>query len=867
MPLPIVQEIDDAMNELVQWKVRIAREATVRSKTEAEAETFVWSQYPITAQLKIHRLVLSPVCYSLIHWLPRLVPHYTSTWSLMFSIIFILIIFQPANRLVPFQQLLSLPFLIATLPILTLNGGASALSTLDAFGSPIISHALEEISDREAVHYLLNSILLWLASGLTTIALRSTGSLLGTVIIGAGAALIVEITTAIIIVWYIDYIPRHLLDKRPRPPFQIPLIRKTCQSMVFSVSYTVSWWLAAFPQLWLSSREDIAARDVNSQGIYNSLPSRHIRLIKIHRGRGSQEIRCEFVTIRPVSMSTNEPYEAVSYVWGDPTPSKRIFIDGKSLWITESAYNVLLRRRSMWRDRLIWIDQVCINQDHFEEKTAQVQMMRDIFGSASVVTAWLGYSADAHLVQSLMSELYYLREGMGWSLEQLNTHYLFKTEFELARWDALANFIRNPWFRRVWIIQEATVAKKLHIIYGNTCMDWTYVSRGLALLWDRPMLACFPHKTSGEPYSQHSRRELVSGTLNADTMMFLRRDIDYNQSMTLSWLLDHSMFFESSDPRDRIFALLGLATDSSKSVIIPDYTNTTRSVYIKTMGYLLYQTAEPLKLLYGAGIGLERKTPDLPSWIPDWSFTSRSPFGDMKDLTNANKSSIRLSKDLTTLYLDGKIFDEVEYLSSVYESRNDRDPIYELVKEWLADVDRFAVHARDPYHTGERRSEALFRTIVGNHLSDGTNDPPTDQQCREDYAALKRYLAIFPLWLRLMKEVAKVTKGEDLDRKVKKSEDLMLGLQSQFNRISYFIGGSSGERRFCVTKEGRMGLVPKGCEIGDLVCIFTGSRVPFLLRQETETKSSSYELVGSCYIHGVMDGKETDQESKEIILV
>ena len=118
-----------------------------------------------------------------------------------------------------------------------------------------------------------------------------------------------------------------------------------------------------------------------------------------------------------------------------------------------------------------------------------------------------------------------------------------------------------------------------------------------------------------------------------------------------------------------------------------------------------------------------------------------------------------------------------------------------------------------------------------------------------------------------MKEVAKVTKGEDLDRKVKKSEDLMLGLQSQFNRISYFIGGSSGERRFCVTKEGRMGLVPKSCEIGDLVCIFTGSRMPFLLRQEMETKSSSYELVGSCYIHGVMDGEEMDQESKEIILV
>src|SRR6266536_1767767 len=101
MPLPIVREIDDAMNELVQWKVRMAREATVRSRTEADAETFVWSQYPIAAQLQIHRLVLSPVCYALAQGLPWLVSHSTSTWGLMFSIISFLIILQPASRQVP----------------------------------------------------------------------------------------------------------------------------------------------------------------------------------------------------------------------------------------------------------------------------------------------------------------------------------------------------------------------------------------------------------------------------------------------------------------------------------------------------------------------------------------------------------------------------------------------------------------------------------------------------------------------------------------------------------------------------------------------------------------------------------------------
>lgn len=60
------------------------------------------------------------------------------------------------------------------------------------------------------------------------------------------------------------------------------------------------------------------------------------------------------------------------------------------------------------------------------------------------------------------------------------------------------------------------------------------------------------------------------------------------------------------------------------------------------------------------------------------------------------------------------------------------------------------------------------------------------------------------------------------------------------------------ERKFCSTKHKRIGLVPHTIKSGDLVAIIIGADVPFVLRP---TNTGRYELVGDCYIHGVMDGE------------
>ncbi|PMD29684.1 hypothetical protein L207DRAFT_444914, partial [Hyaloscypha variabilis F] len=38
----------------------------------------------------------------------------------------------------------------------------------------------------------------------------------------------------------------------------------------------------------------------------------------------------------------------------------------------------------------------------------------------------------------------------------------------------------------------------------------------------------------------------------------------------------------------------------------------------------------------------------------------------------------------------------------------------------------------------------------------------------------------------------------------------------------------------------------------EIVCIFLGGNVPFVLRARNDSK---YQLIGECYVHGVMDGE------------
>lgn len=71
---------------------------------------------------------------------------------------------------------------------------------------------------------------------------------------------------------------------------------------------------------------------------------------------------------------------------------------------------------------------------------------------------------------------------------------------------------------------------------------------------------------------------------------------------------------------------------------------------------------------------------------------------------------------------------------------------------------------------------------------------------------------------------------------------------------------NAGRRRFCSTSHGRFGLMPLSAEVGDILCVFYGGRVPYLIRP---CGNGQYAFVGHCYVHGFMAGEAMEMKDIE----
>ncbi|OCL03258.1 HET-domain-containing protein, partial [Glonium stellatum] len=87
---------------------------------------------------------------------------------------------------------------------------------------------------------------------------------------------------------------------------------------------------------------------------------------------------------------TRPPHKALSYLWGDPSRTIPMLLQGKTANITENLHEALQYVRKNDRKIILWVDALCIDQQNIHERTAQVSQMRDIYTGADEVLAWLG---------------------------------------------------------------------------------------------------------------------------------------------------------------------------------------------------------------------------------------------------------------------------------------------------------------------------------------------------------------------------------------------------------------------------------------------------------------------------------------------
>src|SRR2546423_13838883 len=143
-------------------------------------------------------------------------------------------------------------------------------------------------------------------------------------------------------------------------------------SIRFLLTVCFAVFIAACVERWTTRQRPLREAECFKYSD-NSLSStddhREIRLLKIHRWIPFVGVR---TTLYPTSISSAEPYEAISYTWGSPTKTHTITVNGLPFQTTATTYNALYGCSLWWSSRLVWIDFVCIDQSNGQEKSKQV---------------------------------------------------------------------------------------------------------------------------------------------------------------------------------------------------------------------------------------------------------------------------------------------------------------------------------------------------------------------------------------------------------------------------------------------------------------------------------------------------------------
>ncbi|XP_014551768.1 hypothetical protein COCVIDRAFT_112031, partial [Bipolaris victoriae FI3] len=176
-----------------------------------------------------------------------------------------------------------------------------------------------------------------------------------------------------------------------------------------------------------------------------------IRLLTILPGI-DDDINCSLAV---VNLCKAVSYDALSYVWGTPTPTKVIKVNDHAVDIGPNLFSALYNLRSREKPLFLWVDALCINQQDDAEKSWQVAMMADIYRHAENVRVYVGEKGDAEPLFSFLN-----RDVTGDELDDLDKAAARSGTPILDLMRAYVDFSLRPWFSRIWVFQEFAVAPR-----------------------------------------------------------------------------------------------------------------------------------------------------------------------------------------------------------------------------------------------------------------------------------------------------------------------------------------------------------------------------------------------------------------------
>ncbi|KAL0782334.1 hypothetical protein CaCOL14_000240 [Colletotrichum acutatum] len=324
--------------------------------------------------------------------------------------------------------------------------------------------------------------------------------------------------------------------------------------------------------------------------VYEPLTAHKIRLLRLSAAERHHDP--VHVDIRLTDLTSGPKFEALSYTWadndGDDSKCDRVYV-GKHwdiLPVTRNCASALRRLRFPYRERDLWVDAICIDQNNNQERSHQVGIMQYIYAAAARVLIYLGEDPEDP-------------DGLN-PVPWTDGKYIHRP---LASPSTLAE---NPYFRRVWVIQEIAAARDAWVLYGSRGAHWhdflgvtnsekdSNRNRDLSLSVDRPM----------------TREKLPKWLYicNKPRYMELDRFLD---------VLYGAAQCKASDLQDKVFALLGLFHGANNAELVADYTLSHQEVVIGVTAYIFVHHTVQMWRIFAAIDSKDSHV--MPSWVMDWS--------------------------------------------------------------------------------------------------------------------------------------------------------------------------------------------------------------------------------------------------------
>jgi hypothetical protein len=613
---------------------------------------------------------------------------------------------------------------------------------------------------------------------------------------------------------------------------------------------------------------------------------RSIRLLKLQpASTRDQEIVCELIE-RSLDEQNGKKieYEALSWSWGTGPWNAKIKIreadETYVFKVAPSIVHALKALRQKRRDRVLWVDAICINQKEPTEKNHQVPMMSSIYGGAKKVCIWLGEGdVDSKIaIDFIKQEVLKLQ-----SFDEL-----CESQEATAQWRAMLNLMKRSWFSRRWVVQEIALANDAELHCGTKTIPWKDFADAVQLFVE---VESATHRLSEvmrmDPAFYHIPGwfEYVSALgasllVEATGMLFRvskpSTDKTRHPLLSLEYLVSRLSVFEATEPRDTIYALLAIAKDTNPfavtgeerhtSPVVPggaqliswatrhqkarryrvDYSQPYVDICKDFMDFAIRQAnrTDPTRALdilcrpwapppksrkpfYGqTGFHFKHddNDQDLPSWIPQLSGAAHS----MHKHPNGEFKMGRINADplvgLPTPAPRNYSAAETTQLRQLRFKK--RDKYYSMY------VSGFVLNTVGKVEVESQSGNIPDKWVDAGGWRDIDQDPP--EEFWRTLVADRGHHGRNPptYYARACKE--SITKGL-ASGSLNTTELINQGRCSVVSEFFRRVQAVIWNRSLMCTTSGLLGIVRRDVKEGDLVCILFGCSVPVILRQNTKT--------------------------------